>query len=92
MFKLIKDGNLIAKELLITLTNDKASNAIFASFSKAILIYNNNKTKCDELILQYNALTIEERKQFYAEIDEVFKPVFLFLTLDGRILDTPIKF
>lgn len=87
MFKIIKEGSQIAKELLEILTDDKSSNNIFMLFSKAIVTYKNYTTECDKLIEQYNQLEISLRTQFYFEIAEEFKSVFSFLTLNGNILE-----
>lgn len=92
MFAIIKTRNIIAQNLLSTITNDKSENNIFKLFSQAILIYNAHTEEINEMVTHFNDLNVDERKQYYKTISEDFKPVFSFQTLDGKLIDRHIDF
>jgi hypothetical protein len=94
LFTAIKSrSKLDITTILPHIININSTDNIFKLFSIAITIYSQNQITCDEQIKLFNsAKTIEERKQIYDTINEEIKPVFFFLTLDGKIVDRRIDF
>lgn len=92
IFSIVKTRGIYIKALLTLITNEDSTNELFALFSKAILIYNRNTEEINVMIDQFNGLTVDERRQYYSTIPPDYKPIFEFLTLDGKIIDNSIDF
>jgi len=92
MFKLIKQQNTIAMNLLHLMTNENSTNNIFAMFSKAINIYNSNVNLHNETINNFNGSNIDERKNIFKSAEEDTKTLLSFFTLNGNILNKTIDF